>query len=151
MNKPKLINISDLILANHREISELYSEYAKSVGLTFSSLVVLSILWKEKDCTQSIIMKKSCFPKQTVNTIIKSFIKQGILNELTELKSDKRNKLIKFTDFGKKYADDIMLEIQNAECYALDMVGEKKARMLSDIIAEYKNNLKLVINNKQRI
>ncbi len=151
MNKPKLIKISDLILANHREISELYSEYAKSVGLTFSSLVVLSILWKEKDCTQSIIMKKSCFPKQTVNTIIKSFIKQGILNELTELKSDKRNKLIKFTDFGKKYADDIMLEIQNAECYALDMVGEKKARMLSDIIAEYKNNLKLVINNKQRI
>ena len=148
MNKPKLIKISDSILANHREISEVYSDYAKSSGLTFSSLVVLSILWKEKNCTQAIIMKRSYFPKQTVNTIIKSFIKQGILNELTESKSDKRNKLIKFTDFGKKYANNIMLNIQKAECNAINMLGEEKAQLLVDIISQYKNNLRFVNNNK---
>ncbi len=142
MNKPKLIEISDKLLGCHREISELYSEYAKSVGLTFSGLVVLGILWKENNCTQSIIIKKSCLPKQTVNSIIKGFVKLGIINELTESETDKRNKQIKFTKYGKEYADKIMLKTQDAECQALNKIGEENAKLLVKIIGSYKNNLK---------
>ena len=141
MNKPKLIEISDKILSYHREISDLYNEYAKSVWLTFSSFVVLGILWKESNCTQSIIIKKSCLPKQTVNSIIKGFLKQNIIKELTELETDKRNKQIQFTEYGKKFADKIMLKVQSAECQALDNIGEDKAKMLIEIIGNYKKNL----------
>ena len=141
MNKPKLIEISDKILSYHREISDLYNEYAKSVGLTFSSFVVLGILWKESNCTQSIIIKKSCLPKQTVNSIIKGFLKQNIIKELTELETDKRNKQIRFTEYGKKFADKIMLKVQSTECQALDNLGEDKAEMLVEIIDDYKTKL----------
>ncbi|MBQ9245122.1 winged helix-turn-helix transcriptional regulator [bacterium] len=143
MNKPKLIKIANDLLGYHREISEFYSDYAKSAGLTFSSLKVLSILWKESDCTQSLIIRKSFLPKQTVNTIIKTFQKLGIIQQLTESETDKRNKIIKFTENGRKYADNIMLKIEDAECNALNILGEKDAKTLIEVIGKYKSNLKI--------
>ena len=143
MNKPKLIKIANDLLGYHREISEFYSDYAKSAGLTFSSLKVLSILWKESDCTQSLIIRKSFLPKQTVNTIIKTFQKLGIIQQLTESETDKRNKIIKFTENGRKYADNIMLKIEDAECNALNILGEKDAKTLIEVIGKYNSNLKI--------
>ena len=142
MNKPELKKVTDILLKNHMEITEFYSEYAKSVSLTFSSFKVLGILWKENNCTQSVIIKKSFLPKQTVNTIIRSFINQNIIEELTEMETDKRNKIIKFTQEGKKYADEIMSTVEEVECRALDKLGENKTNLLVQIIEEYKNNLK---------
>lgn len=141
MNKLRLIEISNKLLSFHREISELYSDFAKSQGLTFSGFMVLNIIWNESDCTQSTIIKKSCLPKQTVNTIIKGFIKQGIVKNLKELKTDKRNKIIKFTEYGKEFTDKIMLKVQDVECSALNKIGEEKARILVKIINDYKNNI----------
>ncbi len=144
MNKPKLIEISDNLLINHREISEKYSEYAKSIGLTFSSFIVLGILWREKKTNQSHIMKLSCLPKQTVNTIIKSYKEQGIIIQSEGDKKDKRNKYIIFTAEGKKYADKVMQKVKEAEIKALDKIGEEKAQELLVILREYKKNLKLI-------
>jgi DNA-binding MarR family transcriptional regulator len=144
MNKPKLTQISNSLLINHRELSEKYSEYAKSAGLTFSGFIVLGILWKEGKTTQSHIMKLSCLPKQTVNTIIKSYNKQGIIIQSEDENKDKRNKYITFTAEGKKYADKIIKKVKEAEINALDKIGEEKARMLLEILTEYKNNLQII-------
>ena len=148
MDKPKLIQITNNLIGYHREISEFYSEYAKSVGMTFSSFVVLSILWKEQDCTQTTIIKKSFLPKQTVNTIIKSFKNLNIIELLSEAETDKRNKIIKFTKYGKKYADSIMLKVEEIECHALNKLGIEKAQLLVDIIGQYKNILKTSESSK---
>lgn len=143
MNKSKLLELTDTLLGYHREISEFYSEYAKSAGLTYSGFIILGIIWKEKNVNQKSIMKKSCFPKQTVNTIIKGFITQGILELTPDKENDKRQKIIKLTPNGQKYADKIMLKAQEAEFRAFDIVGEDRAKLLIDIIKTYKENLKI--------
>lgn len=144
MNKPKLLKISDNLLINHRELSEKYSEYAKSIGLTFSGFIVLGILWREGKTTQSHIMKLSCLPKQTVNTIIKSYKEQSIIVQSEDNNKDKRNKYITFTAEGKKYADKIMKKVKEAEINALDKIGEEKAQLLFEILTEYKKNLQII-------
>ena len=144
MNKPKLVEISDKLLINHRELSEKYSEYAKSIGLTFSGFIVLGILWREVKTTQSHIMKLSCLPKQTVNTIIKSYNKQGIITQSEDESKDKRNKYITFTAEGKKYANKVMKKVKDAEITALGKIGEEKAQLLLEILTEYKKNLQII-------
>ena len=142
MNKLKLKEINAKILDNHREITGFYSEYAKSVGLTFAGLIILFILWEEGKCTQSHIVKKTIFPKQTVNAIIKSFINEGIIVLSEEPSTDRRNKVITLTAEGKKFSDRVMTKIEDAQCKSLDFLGNEKAQLLIDALDKYKDNLK---------
>ncbi len=144
MNKLKLKKLNAEILDNHREITGFYSEYAKSAGLTLAGLIVLDILSKEAECTQSYIVKKTVLPKQTVNAIIKSFEGQGFVSLSDTITSDRRNKAVKLTEDGKKYAKKIISKIEEAQYRALDILGEEKAQMLVNTFVTYKENLKII-------
>lgn len=144
MDKLKLKEQSEKLLKFHREISGFYNEYAKSVGLTYSGLGVLSIIYEESNCTQKTITQKICLPKQTVNSIIKNFCEQGIIEVPFESNVDKRNKVIKFTEKGRQFAEKIISKIKEAEYASLDSLGEENRENLINIIEMYKNNLKIV-------
>lgn len=127
----------------HIAISGIYDEYAKSVGLTSASFVVLGMIYEEENCTQGTIAKSTYLPKQTINAIIKSFVKQGILEIPIELNTDKRNKIITFTEKGKVYAEKIISKVKDADYRALDSLGDENCEKLVNIIGLYKNNLKI--------
>lgn len=141
MNKLKLKEISKKLLEVHREIHRFYSEYAKSVGLTLAGLEVLLIIWEEKECRQNTIVQKSFVPKQTVNAIIQKLIKEDIIELIVE-DSDKRNKIIKYTEKGREYAAPIIEKVKNIEYCALDALGAEKQESLLEIITTYKKNLR---------
>ena len=96
----------------HLSISDFFSEYAASVGVTFAAFKVLGIIYKRKTCTQKDIIQLTYLPKQTVNAIINNFNKQGIIKEPFESKNDKRNKVITFTEKGQIYAEEIISKIR---------------------------------------
>ena len=127
----------------HLSISDFYSEYAASVGLTFAAFKVLGIIVKKKTCTQKDIIQLTYLPKQTVNAIINNFTKQGIVEEPFEDENDKRNKLIKFSKKGEKYAEQIVGKIRSATFRALDNIGEEKRNALIESITMFRQNLYL--------
>lgn len=141
MDKLKLRELSKNLLEVHREIHGIYSDYARSVGLTLAGLEVLLIIWDEKECSQNKIVQKSFVPKQTVNAIIQKLIKEEII-ELSVEDSDKRNKIIRYTEKGLKYVTPIVSNVQNLEYKALDSLGFEKQQQLLNIIILYKNSLK---------
>lgn len=143
MNKLKLKEQSDKLLEIHRDIKEFYNNYAKSMGLTLAAFEVCHIIYDEENCTQSVIVKKAYLPKQTVNAIIKKFCESGITELFIDDKIDKRNKAIKFTEKGKKFAEKIMNGLKEIEYKALNAVGEERIEDLINIITIYKDNLKL--------
>ena len=98
---------SEKIWNLHICVSRFYDEYAKSVGLTLAEFKVLAILKKVKTPTQAKIVQLAYLPKQTVNAIIKGFLKKELV-ETIESDTDKRNKVISFTKKGKKYADELI-------------------------------------------
>ena len=143
MDKLKVEEYSENLWQIHIGISGFYNEYAKSVGLTLAEFKVLAILYKEKNPTQSKIVQLTYLPKQTVNTIIKSFLKNGYIKEPMESDFDKRNKVISFTKEGKKFAEDMISKAKDAEYNALSFMGEDKVKALIEVMTIYKDNLRI--------
>lgn len=148
MYPPELQEQSEKLFQFHRDISGFYNELAKSMGLTLGSLSVLHTLLHEENCTQKTIVNLTYLPKQTVNAIIKSFKEKGIIAPLVESETDKRNKLLTFTEEGYKYASNVIDKAKAAEYHALDKLGPKKRALLVEIIEAYKNNLKTEDNTQ---
>ncbi len=144
MNKKKLKEQSEKLFKFHVEVSGFYNEYAKSKGLTYSGLKVLSILIDIPECTQKTIAQYTYLPKQTINAIIKSLIKKGILESLQESDKDKRNKVIKFTQEGYQYAQKIVEKAKEIEYRALDSIGEEKRNALIEAVSLFRDNLKII-------
>lgn len=110
-----------------------YELYARKYNLTAKELFVLDIVWFAQDgCLQSEICERLSATKQTVSAIIKKFWKMGYLS-LTESETDRRNKIVRFTDTGKEYAAKIIPPAANAEVDAmaeLDLSGEDIAELV---------------------
>ena len=144
MDKLKLKELSEQIFKFHVEISGVYNEYAKSCGLTYACLKVLAIIIETENCTQKTITQLTYLPKQTVNAIIKSLIKQNIVAPLIESEKDKRNKVIKLTKEGKKFVKNVVEKAKEIEYRALDSIGERKRNALIEAIKTFRDNLKLI-------
>lgn len=110
-----------------------YELYARKYNLTAKELFVLDIVWFAPDgCLQSEICERLSATKQTVSAIIKKFWKLGYIS-FTESETDRRNKIVRFTDTGKEYTAKIISPAANAEINAmaeLDLSGEDIAELV---------------------
>ena len=148
MDELKMEECHEQIWQVHLSISDFFSEYAASVGLTFAAFKVLGIIYKRRKCTQKEIIQLTYLPKQTVNAIINNFNKQEIIQEPFEAQNDKRNKVITFTKKGEVYAEEIISKIKNATYRALNNMGEDKRNSLIESITLFRQNLYLDEENR---
>ena len=134
MIDPELAKMASEFGAAVQEWNKSYEEFAKSIGLTYSRLLLLDVIYTNPDaCTQSYLCERAMLPKQTVNTIVTGFIEQGIV-ELRENPADRRSKHIAMTDYGRTYIDGIIPAIKRAECEAMGTIDpETREAMLRGI------------------
>lgn len=120
-----------------------YEMHARKHNLTAKELFVLDIIWFAPDgCMQSEICDRLSATKQTVSMIIKKFWKLGYLS-LTESTTDRRNKIVRFTEAGKEYAKKIIPPAAKAEIDAMaKMSGDdiKELIRLTEIFSEHMKN-----------
>lgn len=117
-----------------------YELYARKHGLTSKELFVLDMIWFAPDgCLQSELCERLSATKQTISAIIKKFWKLGYLS-LTESETDRRNKIVRFTEAGIEYTKKIIPPAANAEIDAMaEMSGEDIAELvrLTTIFSEH--------------
>ncbi len=117
------------------EYNYVYAEWAKAHGLSVNSLLVLCAIHDGGEgCTQKKISQRWLIPKQTVNMVFRDFEHKGFV-ELFPLPEDKRNKVIRFTDAGKKYANGIVSMLREAELSAIEELGVERMRQLNEYMA----------------
>jgi DNA-binding MarR family transcriptional regulator len=134
-----------------RQIKLRYDEYAKATGSSYVSNFVLLIIYREKGaCTQKEICAQTFYPKQTVNVIIKGFLKQGII-KMAEMESDRRNKIIRFTKKGKEYTEKIAPGILEAEKRAMEKIDEGKRAALIEGLRLYCKNFSEYMQENIRV
>lgn len=119
-----------------RSLDIVYEEYAKKIGMTYTSLHIFNLIVVIEDCTQKKLCERAFLPKQTVNAVITNFIKQGWV-ELKELKEDRRNKTIHLTQKGKQVAEDYVIHIQNAERRAMAAMSNDLSNQLIEGMNTY--------------
>ena len=108
-----------------------YELYARKYGLTAKELFVLDIIWFSEDgCLQSEISERLSATKQTISAIVKKFWKLGYLS-LTESETDRRNKIVRFTEAGMEYTRKIIPPAASAEIDAMaELSGEDIAELV---------------------
>ena len=108
-----------------------YEEYARRVGLSYTSLAVLSTLYDAENCTQKMLCERCFLPKQTVNAAITAFYKKGWVR-LEELPEDRRNKTIHLTAPGREEAERVLRRVRESEHQAMgELTEEERAVLLS--------------------
>lgn len=124
----------------------------RGLNLSHTSVDVLYFMYKSQDnesiqCTQKTICEEYDFPKQTVNTIISGFIKDGMV-EFGEAPEDRRHKTLLLTEKGKAFCADIFEKIQQAETRAFAKIPEEERAMLLSLLDKYANELRQELLNK---
>ncbi len=113
-----------------------YEEYARSVGLSFTSLNILCAIHRTENCTQKQLCEQCFLPKQTVNAVVTAFFKKGWIR-LEELPEDRRNKTIHFTKLGRKEADRILQKVKQSEQESMASLTEEEREILLSATRRY--------------
>lgn len=113
-----------------------YEEYAKSVGLSYTSLSVLSAIYSSPGCTQKELAESCFLPKQTVNAVITSFLKNGWV-KLEEMPEDRRNKTVNFTETGMENASKIIDKVRKCEDKAMSGLTKEQRDELLELTRMY--------------
>ncbi len=115
-----------------QEFNYVYEDWAKAHGVSVNSLLVLSAIHEgTEDCTQKKICLRWRIPKQTVNAVLKDYERKGFV-ELFPMQEDERNKLIRFTEKGKRYADGIISRLRKVELFVSEEMGIERIRQLNE-------------------
>lgn len=125
---------------------DLYKIWAKKYQLNYNALVILYTLYDYKICTQKQICDWWALPKQTVHGILIDFEKKGYIS-ITSNTENKRERLITFTEDGKKFAASILEKLHQMEENAMDKLGDTKRKQLIESNTRYYELLKEEIQN----
>lgn len=112
-----------------RNLDAVYEDYAKHIGMTYTSMHILNLIAITEQCTQSLLCERTFLPKQTVNAIVTGFYKQGWI-ELRELPEDRRIKTIHLTEDGLRITDKYITHIMQAERRAMETMTAEQSEVL---------------------
>ena len=132
----KIKKQADFFCDLNKQINSIYEDYAKSVGLSYTSLYTLHMIALTENCTQKFIAEQMFLPKQTINSIIATFRKQGLV-ELREMAEDKRHKTLHLTEDGKKFAEQIFPQVEAAEQNSMAQFDEEERTTFLKLMNKY--------------
>lgn len=111
-------------------IDQLYSDWAKEHGITYTVLFTLYVIHtNEEQCTPGQISTKLALSKQTINSALDLLESQDIIVREID-KVDKRNRIIRFTQTGRVYAQNLLGELDIAEGQAFKKFSPSTIRTM---------------------
>lgn len=136
---------TDALYEKWNRIDALYSEFAKSLNLSSNGMDILYFIYKRQIkedvlCTQKDICMKYDFPKQTVNTIIAGFVKDGMV-VFGEAPEDHRQKTLLLTEKGRGFCADIFHKLEQAEMRAFAKIPKGERTIMLSLMDKYAKEL----------
>lgn len=113
-----------------------YEDYAKSVGLSYTSLCILNAIYETDGCTQKQLCSLCFLPKQTVNAAVTGFYDKGWLR-MQELPEDRRNKALHLTELGRSEAGRILQNLRDCDRIAMGSLTESEQEQLLSLTRRY--------------
>lgn len=117
-----------------------YHEFARAHGVSYNVLAVLYTCYVNQSCTQKRVTVEWYLPKQTVNTICKQLIAEGLLTK-TKNSEDHRESVIALTAAGMEKAAPIVEALLRTESGIINGLGEQGAREFLERYAAYSDIL----------
>ena len=126
----------------------LYDEYAKRHGMSMKTLLVLNALFYAKDgMTQTEVCQRTFQTKQTVNLIVKNLLAEAYVT-VTEVPENKRNKIVRMTEAGRAYCEQVVRHITWAEDTAMSLFTPEEQTQLIDLSRRFTKNLARLVHQE---
>lgn len=128
----------------------LYDEYAKKNGMSMKMLLVVNALYYAKDgLTQREICDKTFNSKQTVNLVIKNLLGEESVT-VTEVPTNKRNKIVKMTEQGTLKYKNIITHITVSEDTAMSFLSPEEQEQLIALSRRFTQELIRLVNREEK-
>ena len=132
--------IQDKLMQQFQNMDNAYEAYARSKGMTYLGLMVLEEIYElGSGCTQKQISDDTHYPKQSINLVVKEFLKNGVV-ELKELSENRKNKGITLTKKGQLLCKDIVVPLLRREEQTMTAIGDAESRELIRLLELYGKN-----------
>lgn len=120
-----------------KETDIVYHTYAKRCGLSDMAYWILySIAESDEYFTQRDFCNDWFFSPQTVNSALKDLEKRDIIF-LDAVSGNKKNKLIKPTENGKKFIEKFILPVIKTECESFETLSEEECELMLSTTKKY--------------
>lgn len=129
------------------ETDKMYNVLAKKVDLSFNQLIILYYLRTHNNVTQKNIASDMLVPKQTINSILNNWIKDGYI--IFQNESSKKNKIILLSEEGEKELGLKIDYIMDKENRILSKFSQKEVEALVSSNLEYLKIMKEVIKEEE--
>lgn len=125
-----------------KEMDIVYHNYAKSCGLSDMAYWILySIAESDEYFTQRDFCNNWFFAPQTVNSALKDLVKNDIIF-LEQVPENRKNKLIKPTENGKRFIESVITPLINAECESFEALSKDECGIMLSATQKYMSALK---------
>ncbi len=128
------------------ETDKMYNVLAKKVDLSFNQLIILYYLRTHKNVTQKNIASDMLVPKQTINSILNNWIKDGFI--IFQNESSKKNKIILLSEEGEEVLGVKIDYIMDRENLILSKFSQSEVEALVSSNLEYLKIMKEVIKEE---
>lgn len=126
----------------YKEMDIIYHNYAKNCGLSDMAYWILySIAESDEYFTQRDFCNDWFFAPQTVNSALKDLEKKDIIF-LEPVPGNKKNKLIKPTENGKKFIESVIIPLIKTECESFETLSKEECELMLSITKKYISALK---------
>lgn len=147
MNKDEL-NLLNGINRAIIKFRGIYSKWSNEQNISYHEMLVYYMIREYGFCTQKQICEHYLLPKQTINNVITSMRKNGILI-YDEMHSAGREKAFILSDKGLQYAAPFLESMNTMEYRALELLGKDKLQTLTDLMLEYDYALQQAIEESK--
>ena len=130
--KEKIASIIDIWYKEWFRNEQLYNGWARQHGLNYNELFTLHVLHKTGGCTPSYIAQFLSIPKQTVNSLLGRLEKRGVIERLP-LEEDKRSCLVRLTEEGGCWADEMLTELKKIEYRVFSSFTREELEAMIDV------------------
>lgn len=103
--------------------------WIKQQGLSYNTFAIFYTLVQKNTCTQKQIADEWFLPKQTVFSICKTLVHDGLL-VMHESPKDKRERLLSLTEKGKAYAVPLVKQANEFADKIFEIYGEHRIQAL---------------------
>lgn len=132
-----------------RDNDKIYRDAAKAMGISECVFWILYSLRENKDTiTQREIVEQLSIPPQTVNSALKKLEADGYV--LLKPGSDRRSKLVCFTEKGRTFAAGTVDQVLEAEQKSVEELSEEEKTAFLKHFTTYTNLLKNQIQKLEK-
>ncbi len=125
-----------------------YSRWSAAQGIRYNEMLVLYTIRDQGYCTQKQICDSYLLPPQTINHVISTMRRDGLLCQ-SPGQGTGREKAFVLTEKGQAYARPFLASLEQGESAALNRMGHEKLAALAHLLQEYDQALQEALEGRK--